>query len=133
LVARGLEAEPNNRYTAFDPICLDFDPDAVGGSDLKWNSLIGADVQILIDGQAMTGAYVSGDGRLSRKDGKKNYDDPESSLFQYCLLLWQNGLHTLTIRIPQGVSDKTDYSWAVYGETSANCGNNQIENDCLGT
>jgi hypothetical protein len=133
MMVRGLAPELHGGYSAWGTICLDLDPDAVGGLGKKWSFLIGSDLQILIDGKAMTGAYVTSEGRLARKDGKNNYSDPDSKLFQYCLLMWQSGLHTLTVQIPPGIGGKSIYSWTIFGRGSASCENGHPDNDCYGT
>jgi hypothetical protein len=87
-MVRGLMPDLDGGYSSTRIICLDVDPDLVGGSDKKWDTLLGADIQISINDKVMTGAYVSADGRLRRKDGKNNYSDPDSTLFQYCLIVF---------------------------------------------
>jgi hypothetical protein len=131
IMVRGLMPELHGRYSAGEPTCFDFDPDAVNGSSGKWSSLIGADVQISIDGKAMTAAYVSSDGRLTRKDGINNYSDPDGKFFTYCLQIWVTGTHTITVQIPPGISSQSAYSWDIDGETSASCEGDST--DCYGT
>jgi hypothetical protein len=130
IMVRGLMPELHGGYSAFQRICLDLDPDAVNGADKKWSSLLGADIKILINGKEMPGAYVSNDGRLARKDGKSNYSDPDSHFFKYCLIVWQGGLHNMTIQLPPSFGGKSTYSWTFRELYSSNCGSNYPDQDC---
>jgi hypothetical protein len=130
ILVRGLMPELHGGYSAYERICLDLDPDTVRGSDDTWRSLIGIGIRVLIDGKAMTGAYVNQEGRLVRQDGKRNFSDPDSELFSYCLIVLQDGLHRMTIQLPPGFDGKTTYSWLFREAYSGGCGSRYPDNDC---
>jgi hypothetical protein len=129
IIVRGLGLESPSSYSADGTLCFDLDPDVVTATNVKWRSLLGADIEILIDGKAMNITYVNNEGHLTHKDNNNVYNDPDSNIFQYCLLMLQRGLHTITIQLPSSFAGTRQYSWTVRGVQSASC---EGRNNCIG-
>jgi hypothetical protein len=130
ILVRGLMPELKG-YSAHQQLCFDLDPQIMNDPSSKWNSLLGANLDISIDGRKMTAAYVTNDGRLARRDGKTNYSDPDSDLFKYCLMIKRGGWHTVTIQLPPYFIGNRSNSFSFRELYSESCGDRYPDNDCF--
>jgi hypothetical protein len=105
-------AEVDHEYVAVtDEICLEFQIGYELGWGWKqverWKPLIGADVDVLVDGELQGQAYISEDERLTPKG-----EEPDYFQYGYCFIKdWQAGDHNIILAIVSSDGKNQQYRW----------------------
>jgi hypothetical protein len=111
LMAMGMAKVDNEFVLVTDEICLEFRIGYELGWHWKkverWKHLIGADVDVLVDGELQGQAYISEDERLTLKG-----QEPGAFHHGYCFIKdWQPGDHYITLGIANSDGKNQHYRW----------------------
>jgi Na+-transporting methylmalonyl-CoA/oxaloacetate decarboxylase gamma subunit len=112
LMIMGMGIDDDGQYVLVtDEICLEFQLGYVLGFGWnqveKWKHLVGANVDIMIDGMSQGTAYIAENERLTRAGNQDT-----NFHYGYCIIQdWTRGNHTMTMNIVPLNGQSETYSW----------------------